>query len=77
MFSWWMSQNEDSTLTQNDIDCLSVADINSKLSSPDLVEIMYHGKGTTPMLALTALKEQFEWEMHRLEELNYPQGDDE
>lgn len=77
MFSWWMYQDEDSTLTQNDIDRLSVADINSKLSCPDLVEIMYHGKGDASMLALSALKEKFEWEMNSLEGMNYPQGDDE
>ena len=77
MFSWWMSQDEDSTLTRNDIDCLSKVDINSKLSAPDLVEILYHGKGTASMLALSALKEKFEWEMNSLEEMNYPQGVDE
>ena len=77
MFSWWMSQDEDTTLTQNDIDCLSAVDITSKLSAPDLVAVLYHGKGSAPMLALSALKEQFEWEMHRLEEMTYPQGADE
>ena len=74
IFSQWMSQDEDTTLNQNDIDCLSAVDITSKLSAPDLVAVLYHGKGDVPMLALSALKEKFEWEMHRLEELNHPQG---
>lgn len=76
MFSWWLSQAQKSTLTQDDIRCLTVVDITTKLSQDDLLAVLYYGKGYAPMAALGALKEKFEWEMHRLEEMTYPQGAD-
>ena len=77
MFSLWVGQNKDSTLTREEIYYLSKVDITTKLSATDLFTIMYHGKDDTPMLALEALKELFEWEMHVLEERNQHQGGEE
>ena len=73
MFSWWLSQSEKSTLTQDDIRCLTVVDITTKLNQDDLLAVLYYGKGTAALTALNALKEKFEAEMHRLESLTYPQ----
>jgi hypothetical protein len=77
MFSWWLAQNERSTLTQNDIDCLTTVDITTKLDPKDLLAVMYYGRGQTQCMALNSLKEKFEGEMHQMEMLTYPQGAEE
>ena len=74
LFAYWLGQEDRrSKLTLNDIACLSVTDITTKLDVPDLTAVLYYGKGTAALTALNALREKFEAEMHRLEALTYDQ----
>ena len=75
LFAYWLGQEERrSKLTRNEIACMTLTDITTKLDVPDLTAVLYYGKGTAALTALAALREKFESEMHRLEELTYPQG---
>lgn len=77
LFTMWLDQDQPSKLTAKDIQVFSVVDVTTKFSTGDLVAIMYWGRMDVSHKALACLKEQFETEMHRLEELTYPQGAEE
>lgn len=74
LFAYWLGQDDRrSKLTLNDIACMTVTDITTKLDVPDLTAVLYYGKGTAALSALNALREKFEAEMHHLESLTYEQ----
>lgn len=74
LFTYWLGQEDRrSKLTRDEIDCMTLTDITTKLDVPDLVAVLYYGKGTAALTALGSLQEKFEAEMHRLEELTYEQ----
>ena len=76
LFSMWMDQDKPSKLTAKEVQVFSAVDVTTKFSTGDLVAIMYWGHMDVSHKALACLKEQFEAEMHHLEQLTYPQGEE-
>lgn len=74
-FTAWLDGHDPSTLTVADIKRMSIVDVTTKLSIPDLTAIMYYGESVVSQAALDALKQLFEFEMNALSELNQHQGD--
>ena len=74
LFAYWLGQEErQSKLTLNEIACMTVVDITTKLDVPDLTAVLYYGNGTSALTALASLREKFEAELRNLESLTYPQ----
>ena len=71
-FSWWLGKQPPSSLTRKDVEELSLVDITTKLDPKDLLAVMFYGNDRAVGAAVNALKERFEWELHVIEELNYP-----
>ena len=75
LFSYWLGQEDRrSKLTRNEIACMTMVDITTKLDVQDLVAVMYYGKGTSALTALSSLREKFEAELRHLEAITYTQG---
>ena len=70
-FAWWLGKQPPSGMNEEDVELIRLEEIKD-MEPKDLIAILFYGSVEQGIFAVDALRSRFEWELHAIEQMNYP-----